>query len=99
LDKPQVILFDEVDCLSEGTLILFLRQSRNGYNYLNTIPFVHSIALAGMRNICDYKARIRPDSESLGSASPFNIITEALTLQNFTKEEIVLLYRQHTGET
>ncbi|MDR3197991.1 MAG: hypothetical protein LBU34_09010, partial [Planctomycetaceae bacterium] len=32
LDKPLVILFDEADCLSEGTLISFLRQLRNGYN-------------------------------------------------------------------
>ncbi|MDR0394000.1 MAG: hypothetical protein LBH77_02460, partial [Tannerella sp.] len=32
LDKPLVILFDEADCLSEGTLISFLRQLRDGYN-------------------------------------------------------------------
>ena len=53
LDKPLIILFDESDCLSEGTLISFLRQLRNGYNDRSTIPFVHSIALAGMRNIRD----------------------------------------------
>ncbi|MDR1675304.1 MAG: AAA-like domain-containing protein, partial [Tannerella sp.] len=99
LDKPLVILFDEADCLSEGTLISFLRQLRNGYNDRSITPFVHSIALVGMRNIRDYKAKIRPDSQSLGSASPFNIITETYTLQNFTKEEIVQLYSQHTGET
>jgi type II secretory pathway predicted ATPase ExeA len=99
LDKPFVILFDEADCLSEGTLISFLRQLRNGYNDRSMTPFVHSIALVGMRNIRDYKARVRPDSESLGSASPFNIITESLTLKNFTKEEIIQLYHQHTVET
>jgi type II secretory pathway predicted ATPase ExeA len=99
LDKPLVILFDEVDTLSEGTLISFLRQLRNGYNDRDVKPFVHSIALVGMRNIRDYKAQIRPDSQSLGSASPFNIITKALTLKNFTKEEIVQLYNQHTDET
>ncbi|MDR1408528.1 MAG: hypothetical protein LBJ23_10875, partial [Tannerella sp.] len=49
-DKPLVILFDEADCLSEGTLILFLRQLRNGYNDRSSIPFVHSLALTGMRN-------------------------------------------------
>jgi hypothetical protein len=98
LDKPLVILFDEADCLSEGTLITFLRQLRNGYNTRSNIPFVHSIALVGMRNIRDFKARVRPDSESLGSSSPFNIIAEALTLKNFTKEEIAQLYRQHTDE-
>ncbi|MDR3199225.1 MAG: ATP-binding protein, partial [Planctomycetaceae bacterium] len=95
LDKPLVILFDEADCLSEGTLISFLRQLRNGYNDRNITPFVHSIALVGMRNIRDYKARIRPDSESLGSTSPFNIVTESLTLKNFTQDEVIYLYRQH----
>jgi type II secretory pathway predicted ATPase ExeA len=99
LDKPLIILFDEADCLSEGTLITFLRQLRNGYNTRSWIPFVHSIALVGMRNIRDYKVKVRPDSESLGSASPFNIITKSLTLKNFTKEEIRQLYQQHTDET
>ncbi|MDR1632666.1 MAG: AAA-like domain-containing protein, partial [Dysgonamonadaceae bacterium] len=99
LDKPLVIFFDEADCLSEGTLISFLRQLRNGYNDRSIAPFVHSVALVGMRNIRDFKARIRPESETLGSASPFNIATESLTLKNFTKEEIAELYRQHTGET
>jgi hypothetical protein len=52
-----------------------------------------------MRNIRDYKAKVRPDSESLGSASPFNIVTKTYTLQNFTPEEVAHLYRQHTEET
>ncbi|MDR1342393.1 MAG: AAA-like domain-containing protein, partial [Prevotellaceae bacterium] len=99
LDKPLVILFDEADCLSDNTLITFLRQLRDGYNSRPEQAFVHSVALVGMRNIRDYKAKIRPDSESLGSASPFNIVTESFTLKNFTKEEIVQLYSQHTGET
>jgi hypothetical protein len=99
LDKPLVILFDEADCLSEGTLITFLRQLRSGYNSRSRYPFVHSIALVGMRNIRDFKARVRPDSETLGSASPFNIVTESLTLKNFTAGEIRALYKQHTDET
>jgi type II secretory pathway predicted ATPase ExeA len=99
LDKPLIIFFDEADCLSESTLISFLRQLRNGYNSRPEVPFIHSVALVGMRNIRDYKVRIRPDSETMGSASPFNIVTESLTLKNFTKEEIAELYRQHTDET
>ncbi|MDR3088442.1 MAG: AAA-like domain-containing protein [Desulfobulbaceae bacterium] len=99
LDKPLVILFDEADCLSESTLISFLRQLRLGYNNRAMTPFVHSIALVGMRNIRDYKAKIRPDSASLGSASPFNIVTESLTLTNFTRDEIGDLYGQHTEES
>jgi hypothetical protein len=72
---------------------------RNGYNSRITTPFVHSVALVGMRNIRDFKARVRPDSESLGSASPFNIVTESLTIKNFSKNEIIELYAQHTAET
>ncbi|MDR1023273.1 MAG: AAA-like domain-containing protein, partial [Prevotellaceae bacterium] len=99
LDKPLVIFFDEADCLSERALITFLRQLRDGYNNRPEIPFVHSIALVGMRNIRDFKAKARPDSQTLGSASPFNIVTESLTLKNFTKEEIAHLYQQHTDDT
>ncbi len=99
MDKPVVVFFDETDCLSEGTLISFLRQLRNGYNTRSQVPFIHSLALVGMRNIRDYKARVRPHSTTLGSASPFNIISKALTLRNFTKEEIRELYQQHTADT
>ncbi len=94
-----VVLFDEADCLSNGTLIAFLRQLRNGYINRPDVPFVHSLALVGMRNIRDYKARIRPESETLGSSSPFNIVKESLNLKNFTKEEVAELYSQHTKET
>jgi hypothetical protein len=99
LDKPLVILFDEADCLSEGTLITFLRQLRDGYVNRADIPFVHSLALVGMRNIRDFKARVRPDSDTLGSASPFNIVKKSLTLKNFTQDEIRALYKQHADET
>ncbi|MBI4026727.1 MAG: ATP-binding protein [Verrucomicrobia bacterium] len=99
LDRPLVLLLDEVDCLSAGTLISFLRQLRDGHNSRSTVPFVHSLALVGMRNIRDYKARVRPEQESLGGASPFNVISESLTLRNFTAEETAELYHQHTAET
>jgi AAA+ ATPase superfamily predicted ATPase len=99
LDKSLVIFFDEADCLSEGTLITFLRQLRDGYNSRSITPFVHSVALVGMRNIRDYKAKVRPESQGLGGASPFNIVAKAYTLKNFTKEEIIFLYQQHTNET
>ena len=98
-DKPLVVLFDEADCLSGPTLISFLRQLRDGYINRDMAPFPVSVALVGMRNIRDYKARVRPDSDTLGSASPFNIVTKSLTLTNFTRDEIASLYGQHTAET
>jgi hypothetical protein len=99
LKKPLVILFDEIDCLSNGTLIAFLRQLRSGYVSRSAIPFVHSVGLIGMRNIRDYKGKIREERETLGSASPFNIVTKVMTLRDFTKEEVAVLYNQHTEVT
>ena len=98
--KPLVVFFDEVDCLSEGTLVSFLRQLRNGrISCTRPNSFPVSIALIGMRNIRDYKMRVRPDGESKGEASPFNVITKAMTLNLFTEPEVRALYRQHTDET
>ena len=99
LDKPLVIFFDEADCLSNGTLITFLRQLREGFISRARVPFVHSIALVGMRNIRDYKAQVRPENQTLGTASPFNIVTETLTLPVFTPREVTELYAQHTKDT
>lgn len=97
--KPLALFFDEVDALSDGTLITFLRELRDGYVTRRMIPFPASVALVSMRNIRDYKARIRPDAQTMGSASPFNIITEALTLSSFSEEDIRTLYGQHTAAT
>ena len=97
--KPLAVFFDEVDCLSDDTLVTFLRQLRDGYVTRRSSPFPASIALVGMRDIRDYKARIRPDGQTLGDASPFNIITEDLTLGNFTENDVIRLYSQHTEAT
>ena len=98
--KPFVVFFDEVDCLSGATLVTFLRQLRDGcISRQKGRDFPSSIALIGMRNIRDFKAKIRPDRETLGSASPFNVITKAMTLRSFTAEEVAELYQQHTDAT
>ena len=97
--KPLVVFFDEVDCLSDDTLVTFLRQLRDGYVTRRTSPFPSSIALVGMRDIRDYKARIRPDGQTLGDASPFNIITEDLPISNFGRDDVARLYAQHTEAT
>ena len=97
--KPLVVFFDEVDCLSDDTLVTFLRQLRDGYVTRRASPFPASIALVGMRDIRDYKARVRLDGQTLGDASPFNIITEDLTLGNFSENDVARLYAQHTEAT
>ena len=97
--KPLAVFFDEADCLVGDALISFLRQLRDGYVNRKMIPFPKSIALVGMLDVRDYKAQIRPDGQSLGQVSPFNIIAEDLLIPNFTESDIAALYAQHTAET
>jgi hypothetical protein len=99
LDKPLIIFIDEIDGLQNGTLITFLRQLRDGYITRPEINFVHSIALVGMRNIRDYKSKLRDNKLTLGSTSPFNIISDSLLITNFSISEVELLYQQHTEAT
>ncbi len=97
--KPLTVFFDEVDCLPDNVMISFLRQLRDGYVNRAKISFPASIAIVGMRNIQDFKVRIRPEMETLGTASPFNVIRESMTLRTFTEDEVRELYAQHTAET
>ena len=97
--KPLVVVFDEADCLVGDVLISFLRQLRDGYVNRKMIPFPKSIALVGMLDVRDYKAQIRPDGQSLGQVSPFNIIAEDMLIPNFTEADIAALYAQHTAAT
>jgi hypothetical protein len=99
LDRPLVLLLDEADSLTETMLVSVLRQFREGYNNRGAVPFVHSVALIGMRNLRDFRGMVRPESQSTGIFSPFNIITRALTVKNFTEAEVCTLYQQHTNET
>lgn len=99
LDKPLVLLLDEVDSLVDESLLSLLRQLRAGYVMRGTRPFPASVALVGMRNLRDYRIHVRPDRDSLGTASPFNIVAEYLTLNLFTRDEVAQLYGQHTEAT
>jgi hypothetical protein len=96
--KPLVLFFDEADSIQDDLFLSVLHQLRSGYE-LRPGAFPQSIALVGLRDVRDYKIRIRPESESLGKSSPFNIKSESLTMSNFTCEEIASLYKQHTDET
>jgi AAA domain len=96
--RPVVLFLDEIDALRDEALLSVLRQLRSGYTG-RPAGFPHSLALIGLRDVRDYRARVRADAESLGTSSPFNIKVESLTLRNFTAEEVAELYAQHTAET
>lgn len=65
------------------------------FNASNVMPEVFK----RMLDVRDYKAQIRPDGESLGQISPFNIISKDMMLRNFTADEVRELYAQHTAAT
>ncbi len=98
IDRPLVVFFDEVDAIPGALLISVLRQLRDGYTS-RPAPFPRSVALVGLRDVRDYKIQVRPESATLGTASPFNIKTRSLSLRNFTSHEVAELLEQHTRET
>jgi hypothetical protein len=96
--KPIILFLDEIDSLVDGVLLSVLRQLRSGYPE-RPESFPQSVALVGLRDVRDYRLQARPDAQSLGTASPFNIKVESLTLRNFTAGEVAELYEQHTADT
>jgi hypothetical protein len=98
LDKPLVLLLDEVDSLYDDVLISTLRQLRDGFQ---TRPhnFPQSVALVGLRDIREYRLRARADNPSIGAGSPFNVKAKSFFLSIFSKAEARGLLDQHTSDT
>jgi hypothetical protein len=94
---PLVIFIDEIDSLRNETLLMVLRQLRNGYPS-RPRSFPHALGLIGLRDVRDYKVA-SGGSERLNTASPFNIKVKSLTLRDFSLEETATLYAQHTSDT
>ncbi|MDR0490519.1 MAG: hypothetical protein LBH28_04660 [Oscillospiraceae bacterium] len=96
-DKPTLLFLDEVDALVGGTLISLLRQLRAGYNDRPGM-FPQSIILCGVRDVRDYRIR-QGGGEIITGGSAFNIKTVSLRMGNFSQEETIALWMQHTEET
>jgi hypothetical protein len=95
--QPLVVFLDEIDALADDTLISVLRKLRDGYRNRPQL-FPWSPALIGLRDVRDYKFA-EGTAGRLGTASPFNIKVESLTLADFTRDEVGALYRQHTDDS
>ncbi len=98
MDKPLVLLLDEVDSLYDDVLISTLRQLRDGFQ-ARPRNFPQSVAIVGLRDIREYRLRARADNPSIGAGSPFNIKAKSLFLSAFSREEVLELLNQHTGDT
>jgi len=97
LDKPLVLLLDEVDSLVGDTLISLLRQIRAGYPD-RPRAFPQTVLLCGVRDVRDYRIH-DGDNQIITGGSAFNIKSESLRLGNFSHEDVVALYAQHTEAT
>jgi hypothetical protein len=95
--RPVVLFMDEIDALRDNALLSVLRQLRLGYpSRPGHYPW--SLALIGLRDVRDDKVA-SGGSSRLGTSSPFNVLTESLTLRSFTREEVAELYGQHSTDT
>lgn len=97
LDRPLVLMIDEIDSLVGDSLVSILRQIRSGYDR-RPDAFPISIILCGVRDVRDYRIHTT-DKEIITGGSAFNIKAESLRLGNFSREEIHELYMQHTAAT
>lgn len=98
LDKPVVLLLDEVDALYDDVLISTLRQLRDGFQSRPKY-FPQAVALVGLRDIREYRMRARADNPSIGAGSPFNVKAKSFFLPVFSSEEVRSLLQQHTDDT
>jgi hypothetical protein len=99
---PLALIFDEIDALRGQSLLSVLRQLRDGFS-VKAHAFPDSVALCGMRDLQDYRVAAGsgpvPSSPMRSPGSPFNIIESSLRIGDFTREEVAVLYAQHTAET
>jgi type II secretory pathway predicted ATPase ExeA len=96
-DRPLVLFLDEVDSLVGDTLISLLRQIRAGYTD-RPKHFPQTVVLCGVRDVRDYRMTMA-DGEVITGGSAFNIKAESLRLGDFSFEDMVALYQQHTSVT
>ena len=90
LEKPLVLLLDEVDALVGDTLISLLRQLRAGYPK-RPGQFPQTVILCGVRDLQDYRIQSSTEKTAITGGSAFNIKAKSLRLGDFNQEETVRL--------
>jgi len=101
--RKLVLLIDEIDAAPETVVIGFLAGLRKMYLQRSRPatrgkPAPHAVILAGVHDIKNLKARYRDETQTIGSASPFNIAID-YELSAFSLKDIRQYYLQHTAAT
>jgi hypothetical protein len=95
-DKPIVLIIDEIDSLKGNILGSILRQLRSGYDKRPEL-FPQSIILCGVEDI-RYKKILISNQTTITAGTIFNIEAKSLRLDNFTREQVELLFAQYKTE-
>ena len=96
--RPLVLLVDEIDALVGDTLLAVLRQLRAGY-VRRPRGFPQSVVLCGVRDVRDYRIHSSAEKAIIAGGSAFNVKARSLRLGDFSRNDVVALLAQHTGET
>jgi hypothetical protein len=98
LSRQLILLIDEIDAVPETVVVGFLAGLREMYLARDRAPALYSVCLAGVHDIKNLKARYRDETQSIGSASPFNIAID-YELPPFSRKNIRQYFMQHTADT
>ncbi len=98
VDRPTILLIDEIDALVGDLLITVLRQLRAGYPD-RPQAFPQSVVLCGVRDVRDYRIHSSATQEIITGGSAFNIKAASLRLGDFSQQETERLLLEHTHET
>jgi hypothetical protein len=91
IDRPIVLLIDEVDKSSDNQLFLnFLGLLRSKYLLRHKYPTFRSVILAGVYDVKTLKLKIRPDKEKKYN-SPWNIAADFKVDLTFNPKEIATM--------
>jgi hypothetical protein len=100
-DKPVILMIDEVDRASDYVIFAsFLGLLRDKYLVRDTPSdrfTFHNVILAGVHDIKNLKAKIRPDSEHSYN-SPWNIAASFDVDMSFSVSEIATMLDDYTAE-
>ena len=88
IEKPLILIIDEVDCLRGEVLEYLMHSFRKMYLYREDY-ILHGLALVGVRAVLGVEAE---------RGSPFNI-QRSLKVENFSYEEVKDLFEQYQRES
>ncbi|MCD7885538.1 MAG: ATP-binding protein [Lachnospiraceae bacterium] len=98
LEKPPVLLIDEVDSATNNQVFLdFLAQLRAYYLKRSKVPTFQSVILAGVYDIRSIKRKIRPDEDHKEN-SPWNIAARFRVDMDFSKEDIAGMLAEYEAD-